>query len=119
MLEMTQIIADKCRSNHRGVANSIVAAAHASVKAGSVAWWVMVALGENDGLTYEELAARMGRRISSVQPRISDLKNKLFYVTEKRGPNGLPVMRPSESGNPAALWVLTDSGRSFLAGGVK
>lgn len=56
------------------------------------------------GLTAHEVAARMGRSIMSIAPRLSELR-KVDEVMPARREDGKPLRRPNESGCTATVWV--------------
>lgn len=56
------------------------------------------------GLTADEVAARMGKSVLSVRPRLSELRTA-GQIFPALLPGARPLRRPNESGAGATVWV--------------
>ena len=63
-----------------------------------------IASAGDDGLTHGELAMLAGKRHYSIAPRVTELVEQ-GYVRDSG------KRRPTDTGSPAIVWVLTERGR--------
>lgn len=88
---------------HRGVDTSIEAAEAVAPKCGRLQRLTLAAIRDagSSGLTFEEAAERLELDFRSIQPRVSELKQKMLVVD-----SGL--RRRNGSGKRAIVWVLPE-----------
>lgn len=66
------------------------------------------------GATDDDLAFDLDLPGNTVRPRRGELVTA-GWITQARDADGRPITRPSEQGNDAAVWVLTDAAKQHVA----